>query len=82
MQGCDASVLLAGNERNAFGNVGSLRGFDVIDQIKSNVEQACKRTVSCADVLALAARDSVNLVSLRLHSTLMLPILPQHTDRE
>ncbi|XP_044386255.1 peroxidase 2-like [Triticum aestivum] len=59
VQGCDASVLLAGNERNAFGNAGSLRGFDVIDKIKSNVEQACKRTVSCADILAVAARDSV-----------------------
>ncbi|KAF7089610.1 hypothetical protein CFC21_092544 [Triticum aestivum] len=59
VQGCDASVLLAGNERNAFGNVGSLRGFDVIDKIKATVEQACKRTVSCADILAVAARDSV-----------------------
>ncbi|KAE8818565.1 Peroxidase 2 [Hordeum vulgare] len=57
--GCDASVLLAGNERNAFGNVGSLRGFDVIEKIKSDVERACKRVVSCADILAVAARDSV-----------------------
>ncbi|KAI4999184.1 hypothetical protein ZWY2020_059937 [Hordeum vulgare] len=59
VQGCDASVLLAGNERNAFGNVGSLRGFDVIEKIKSDVERACKRVVSCADILAVAARDSV-----------------------
>uniref|UniRef100_A0A8R7QNK0 Plant heme peroxidase family profile domain-containing protein n=1 Tax=Triticum urartu TaxID=4572 RepID=A0A8R7QNK0_TRIUA len=60
VQGCDASVLLAGNERNAFGNVGSLLNvIDVIDKIKSNVEQACKRTVSCADILAVTARDSV-----------------------
>ncbi|KAF7051599.1 hypothetical protein CFC21_059823 [Triticum aestivum] len=59
VQGCDASVLLAGNERNAFGNVGSLRGFDVIDKIKATVEQSCKRIVSCADILAVAARDSV-----------------------
>ncbi|XP_044969428.1 peroxidase 2-like [Hordeum vulgare subsp. vulgare] len=73
VQGCDASVLLndtgadgVANERNAFGNVGSLLGFDVIDQIKNDVESACKKpyssnnpVISCADILAVAARDSV-----------------------
>ncbi|XP_006658126.2 peroxidase 2-like [Oryza brachyantha] len=58
VQGCDASVLLAGNERNAGPNL-SLRGFGVIDSIKTQVEAACKQTVSCADILAVAARDSV-----------------------
>jgi peroxidase len=68
MQGCDASVLLDDSptltgEKNAGPNANSLRGFEVIDSIKSQVEAACPGTVSCADILALAARDGVNLVS-------------------
>ncbi|KAE8786951.1 root peroxidase [Hordeum vulgare] len=59
VQGCDASVLLSGNEQNAGPNAGSLRGFDVIDSIKAQVEAVCRQTVSCADILAVAARDSV-----------------------
>ena len=59
VQGCDASVLLSGNEQNAAPNAGSLRGFGVIDNIKTQVEAICKQTVSCADILAVAARDSV-----------------------
>ncbi|GJN10684.1 hypothetical protein PR202_ga28800 [Eleusine coracana subsp. coracana] len=58
VQGCDASVLLAGNEQNAGPNL-SLRGFNVIDNIKTQVEAICKQTVSCADILTVAARDSV-----------------------
>ena len=63
-QGCDASVLLddTGNftgEKGAGPNAGSLRGFGVIDTIKALLEALCPRTVSCADILAVAARDSV-----------------------
>ncbi|RCV14502.1 hypothetical protein SETIT_2G431400v2 [Setaria italica] len=58
VQGCDASVLLAGNERTVAPNL-SLRGYEVIDKIKAQVEAICKQTVSCADILAVAARDSV-----------------------
>ncbi|XP_020203385.1 putative Peroxidase 48 [Cajanus cajan] len=68
IQGCDASLLLDENngdrnrsvEKQAVPNQ-TLRGFDKIDLIKSEVEQACPGVVSCADIIALAARDSVLL---------------------
>ncbi|CAL9181509.1 unnamed protein product [Musa hybrid cultivar] len=67
VNGCDASVLLDDTptmigEKNAAGNANSLRGYQVIDAIKSRVEAACRSTVSCADILALASRDAVTLL--------------------
>ncbi|PON83913.1 Peroxidase [Trema orientale] len=61
VNGCDASVLLDGDdsEKLGAGNRNSARGFEVIDTIKSAVESECSGVVSCADILALAARDSV-----------------------
>ncbi|KAJ4846732.1 Peroxidase 40 [Turnera subulata] len=64
--GCDASVLLDDTEnfegeKTAPPNLNSLRGFDVIDAIKSDLESVCPETVSCADILAVVARDSVVL---------------------
>ncbi|CAL5084684.1 unnamed protein product [Urochloa decumbens] len=62
--GCDASVLLNDTatftgEQGAGPNVGSIRGFAVVDNIKAQIEALCPQTVSCADILAVAARDSV-----------------------
>jgi len=61
-QGCDGSVLLNSTtnqaEKNAPPNL-TVRGFDFIDRIKSLVEAECPGVVSCADIVTLAARDSI-----------------------
>ncbi|KQJ84998.1 peroxidase 2 [Brachypodium distachyon] len=61
VNGCDGSVLLDGanGEKNAVPNKNSLRGFELIDNIKAELEDSCAKVVSCADILAVAARDSV-----------------------
>lgn len=65
VNGCDGSVLLDDTddmigEKLAKPNNMSLRGFDVIDAIKVAVNTACLgNVVSCADILAVAARDSI-----------------------
>ncbi|XP_059643823.1 peroxidase 46 [Cornus florida] len=62
VQGCDASVLIQGNgtERSDPANA-SLGGYSVIDSAKRVLEIFCPGVVSCADILALAARDAVQL---------------------
>ncbi|PON34585.1 Peroxidase [Parasponia andersonii] len=64
VNGCDGSLLLdetssVKGEKNAIPNKNSVRGFEVIDSIKSDVEKACPSTVSCTDILTLASRDAV-----------------------
>ncbi|KAL2629469.1 hypothetical protein R1flu_014155 [Riccia fluitans] len=63
VQGCDASVLLDSPsneaEKDARPNANSLRGFKEIEEIKAAIEAECPGDVSCADILALAARDAV-----------------------
>ncbi|KDP25489.1 hypothetical protein JCGZ_20645 [Jatropha curcas] len=63
VQGCDGSVLLEDTatftgERTARNNAASLRGFSVIDDAKSQIESICPGVFSCADIVAVAARDA------------------------
>ncbi|KAK1558519.1 hypothetical protein Q3G72_003297 [Acer saccharum] len=66
VNGCDGSILLNNtatieSEKEAAPNNNSARGFDVVDNMKAALESACPGIVSCADILAIAAEQSVNM---------------------
>nr|AHB59751.1 Prx01 [Brunfelsia pauciflora var. calycina] len=69
VDGCDGGILLADipgrfqGEQNSPPNSNSARGYEVIAQAKQRVKQLCPSSpVSCADILAIAARDSVAML--------------------
>ncbi|OWM82391.1 hypothetical protein CDL15_Pgr001965 [Punica granatum] len=63
---CDASILLVNaigieseqKSRRSFG----MRNFKYIGTIKKALEKECPSTVSCADIIALSARDGIVLL--------------------
>nr|CAB3495002.1 unnamed protein product [Digitaria exilis] len=65
VNGCDASILLDGSDGEKFArpNLNSVRGYEVIDAIKADLESNCPEVVSCADIVALAASYGVLFVS-------------------
>ena len=69
VQGCDGSVLLNSSrssvaEKDAAINF-SLGDFNIIDEIKAELEEKCPGVVSCADVLAVTAVYSIHQVYMR-----------------
>ncbi|KAL0372360.1 UNVERIFIED_CONTAM: Peroxidase 39 [Sesamum calycinum] len=68
--GCDASILLDTTptgedvEKKAPHNGEFVRGYEAIDDIKTQLEAECPGVVSCADILAFANRDSLVLAAV------------------
>eukprot|EP01018_Ginkgo_biloba_P007362 Gb_00475 [translate_table: standard] len=67
VEGCDASVIIQSTASNTaekdFSDNLSLAGdgFDTVIKAKQAVEKQCPNKVSCADILALATRDVIQL---------------------
>ncbi|XP_057972729.1 peroxidase N-like [Malania oleifera] len=62
VNGCDASILLNGtnSEQQALPNLNSIRGLEVIGNIKKDLVKKCPHTpVSCSDIIAAAAYCAV-----------------------
>ncbi|KAL9228009.1 hypothetical protein vseg_003633 [Gypsophila vaccaria] len=97
VQSCDASVLLDTNtavgiqtEKSDIRNFG-MRNFKYVNTIKQALESQCPSTVSCADIIALSARDGAQLLggpyiemktgrrdSTQTYATMVEKFIPNH----
>ncbi|MQL82593.1 hypothetical protein Taro_015072 [Colocasia esculenta] len=78
VESCDASLLLeTGNgtvsEKSSKRSFG-MRNFKYVTTIKDALERACPSTVSCADIVALSAREGVMMLGG--------PYIPMKTGRK
>ncbi|KAJ1296194.1 hypothetical protein BS78_01G280900 [Paspalum vaginatum] len=62
VNGCDGGLLIdgPGTEKTAPPNL-SVKGYDLIAAIKTELERRCPGVVSCSDIQILATRDAVAL---------------------
>jgi len=65
------------SEQDALPNINSLRGLDVVNQIKTAVENECPNTVSCADILTIAAQ----VASVLVISSIFVYYLASYIDK-
>ncbi|MCL7033747.1 hypothetical protein MKW94_018543 [Papaver nudicaule] len=82
VNGCDASVLLDSTstidgEKTAFGNNNSLRGFEVVDRIKSEVDRVCGAQVLGGQTwkVELGRRDSTTASRIDANNALPAPFM-------
>ncbi|KAL4591984.1 hypothetical protein LXL04_004961 [Taraxacum kok-saghyz] len=97
VKSCDASILLESingiqSEKTSKRNIG-MRNFKYINTIKDALESSCPMTVSCADLVALSARDGIVMLggphvemktgrkdSMESHLAEIDSLLPNHND--
>uniref|UniRef100_A0ACD5WF78 Uncharacterized protein n=1 Tax=Avena sativa TaxID=4498 RepID=A0ACD5WF78_AVESA len=62
VNGCDGGLLIdgPGTEKTAPPNL-SVKGYDLIADVKTELERRCPGVVSCSDIEILATRDAVRL---------------------
>lgn len=69
-QGCDASILLDSTpngdnvEKSSFFNGILLKGPDLVDDIKSKLEEECPGIVSCADTMVFLSFEAMALAGM------------------
>ncbi|KAH9603425.1 hypothetical protein KSS87_000003 [Heliosperma pusillum] len=99
VQSCDASLLLEtsavngiNTEKTDIRNFG-MRNFKYVNTIKQALETKCPSTVSCADIIALSARDGAKMLggpyiemktgrrdSRQSYATMVQKFIPNHNS--